>query len=484
MREQARHPVGLAVLYLTEVWERFSFYGLKSLLVLYLTSGVLELERFDKVIGSHLVLVAFGHHEGDAASVQGLASQINEVYSGFAYLTPLIGGVLADRLLGTRPTLILGGLLMAAGHACMAFEATFLIGLVLLVLGNGGFKPTITALLSRLYEQPGLSSLRDRGFAIFYTGINVGALLAPLICGTLQMYIGYDAGFGAAGVGMAVGLATFLLGSSHLPREERIVNVAAGEPLLSTPIKAAVPRVATAVRSVGWPWHSMAALLSLCGLVIPFWVAFEQFSNTVPLFFRDLTERSVWGYTVPAAWLQSLSPLFCVSLMPVVAALWTAQARRGVEPAACTKMAIGSLLQALSWAFMTIGSLGVTSDSKATLMLPIVATACLTAGQIYLAPVGLALVSRSCPPHAKSIAVGFWFLGGGVGGLLAAPIGALYSRWSHPEFFALLCLLCLAGAVLLGVAGPRLQRIAASSSTEAGEAQHKRHDLGAASDSE
>jgi POT family proton-dependent oligopeptide transporter len=162
MGEAVRHPVGLRVLYLTEVWERFSFYGLRSLLVLYLNAGVLEPGRFGDVIGSRLVM-AFFSVPVDSAGVQALSSQINEAYSGIAYLTPLAGGVIADRLLGTRVTLLLGGVLMAMGHACMAFEQTFLIGLLLLVLGNGGFKPTISAILSRLYEPPGLSALRDRG---------------------------------------------------------------------------------------------------------------------------------------------------------------------------------------------------------------------------------------------------------------------------------------------------------------------------------
>ena len=212
------HPPGLAVLCLTEIWERFSFYGLKALLVLYLNSGVLSADRFSNVCGNGVVTAIFSQPD-TVLGVQALSSHINEIYSGMAYITPLFGGVIADGLLGPRATLLAGGMLMAAGHGCMALERYFLVGLLLLVLGNGLFKPTVSSILSRLYEPPAVATLRDRGFAIFYTGINIGALLAPLVCGGLQHAFGYDAGFGAAGVGMVVGLLLFLGGERALSLE-------------------------------------------------------------------------------------------------------------------------------------------------------------------------------------------------------------------------------------------------------------------------
>ena len=221
----------------------------------------------------------------------------------------------------------------------------------------------------------------------------------------------------------------------------------------------------------------MATLLGLCGLIVPYWMAFEQQANTVPLFFRDLTERTIMGgYTVPAAWLQALSPLFCVLLMPVLTSLWAAQARRGAEPQPCIKLALGSFLQAISWLLMTLGSIGVSEENKAPLLLPVASVFFLSAGQLYLAPIGLALISRLAPITLRSTAVGFWFLSGGVGGVLAGPLGTLYSSWSQPSFFALLCFLCVADGVLLAVLGPVMHRNAAALAAEAAGAYSKRDD--------
>ena len=212
----ARHPRGLWVLAFTEIWERFSFYGVRSLLVLYLTSGALASPRFEHVYGSRLSYSLFGRPHGDV-EVQALASQINEWYSGMAFVTPLLGGYVADRLLGIRNTCIFGGLLMVIAHALMAFERYFLIGLVFLIFGNGAFKPTISAQLSQLYDRPESAHMRESGFAMYFMAINIGALLAPVVCGLLKEAISYHAGFGAAGVGMVGGLAIYLAGLRHLP---------------------------------------------------------------------------------------------------------------------------------------------------------------------------------------------------------------------------------------------------------------------------
>ena len=221
---EPRHPTGLWILAAAETWERFSFYGVRALLVLYLTSGALDKARFDPVHGSSIVLGAFGTPssepgEANVAEVQALSSQINEWYSGLAYLTPLAGGVFADRLFGVRNTCILGGVLMALGHLAMAYDRLLLLGLLFLILGNGGFKSTISAQLGHLYEAPGPTELRESGFALFYCAINLGALLAPLVCGELQERVSFHAGFGAAGVGMLVGLAVYIGGARHLPAE-------------------------------------------------------------------------------------------------------------------------------------------------------------------------------------------------------------------------------------------------------------------------
>ena len=490
MGAEPRHPRGLIVLYATEVWERFSFYGMRALLVLYLNDGVLGEHRFSKVIGSGLVTNLFGQ-PASALETQALSSTLNELYSGIAYVTPILGGVVSDWLLGARTTLLLGGFLMAFGHLCMAFEATFLIGLVLLVLGNGGFKPTVTTMLGHLYEAPDLAGLRDSGFAIFYTGINVGALVAPLACGALQQHFGYDVGFGAAGVGMCVGLVTFLLGSPWLrlggvrtqatrPTVEADDNDGSVEsqqdqesllPRLKEPptctetVEASTGGATAAVSPMpaASGMATMLALAGLCGLVIPFWVPFEQAANTVPLFVRDLTNRDVLpgGYAFPTAWLQSFNPLFCIVLMPLLTSLWAWQRRRGLEPSPMMKMAMGSGLQGVGWTIFSLGSVGVTPGAKAPLALPVASLFLLAIGQLYMCPVGLALVSRCCPPHARSTAVGLWFLAGGLGGGLAGPVGALYGAWPATRFFALLGGISFAAAASMAACAPRMQRLLA-----------------------
>ena len=439
------HPKGLYVLYATELWERFSFYGMKALLVLYLNSGALSAERLPNMLGSSVVVGIFGQPT-TPQQVQALSSMLNELYSGAAYLMPLAGGALADACLGARRTMLLGGVLMAAGHGCLVSEKFFLVGLVLLVLGNGGFKPNISSQLGALYEPPGPTALRDRGFAIFYTGINVGALLAPLVCGALQEASGFHAGFGVAGIGMLVGLASYLIGARWLPPEPRRRGSGA------QPCRRGAEQAA-------WPRQQALSLLAICLLVVPFWAAYEQVGNTLPLFFRDHTSRTVLGAEVPAAWLQSLNPLVCVGFMPVLTAIWGRQARRGAEPSPLVKMSIGCALQGAAWALMAIG---VAAQGPAPLVLPVAVVVILTVGELYLSPIGLAFVSGCVPPHARSTAIGFWFLSSGLAGPVAGQLGVLYSLVSKPAFFGLLAALSLANGAVLYAARHRLQRGAAT----------------------
>ena len=301
------------------------------------------------------------------------------------------------------------------------------------------------------------------GFAIFYTGINVGALLAPLVCGSLQQHIGYDAGFSAAGVGMVIGLVTFLGGSPWLRRDDATDSEGCDtqESLLSYTSEQALHAPPT------WDLRAMLSLMGLVGCVVPFWVPFEQLSNVVPLFFRERTQRSFLGFPLPAAWLQAVNPLVCVSVMPLLTSLWARQARRGAEPSATTKMAIGCGIQSFGWAVMAVGSVGASPEHPAPLLLPLIVCMLLSVAQLYLAPIGLALISKCCPTHARSTAVGFWFLAGGVGGILAGPVGALYSLISTPAFFALLATISAGASVLMICVAPRLQRMAMATAASA-----------------
>ena len=559
----ASHPRGLWILGLTETWERFSYYGVRALLVLYLTSGALTPERFGPVLGSKFVLAVFGTPHSDA-EVQALSSQINQWYSGLAFCSPLLGGVIADRLLGIHRTCILGGLMMAAAHACMAFDRLFLIGLLLLVLGNGAFKPTISAQLSQLYISPAHSALREAGFALFHLAINAGALLAPVTCGILQQKMGFHAGFGAAGVGMLVALAIYLGGSHHLPDERRPWRKAHGSDveledlhaveecggkhelaaltppcssgssgsgsslILSTgedsgltaggltasggaalsgrggltcgPSTAAAmggmaegaaevhrpsmscaastgicdgssdegsPRAPSATPAhrggsgLGrWPARQAAALSGICMLVLPYWACWDQMSNTVPLYYEKLVTRTLWGVHVPTAALQSISPIFTVLLLPYFSNRWARRARSGIDNSAASKLAVGVLLQATSWLLMAASAVGSHRHAKASLHWPLLANLLYTVGHIHVGPVGLSLATRCAPLAAQSSAVGVWMLFGGIGGVLAGPLGTYYSIWEPPRFFTALALLAASCSVGILVLVPRLELIA------------------------
>src|SRR6188474_2681251 len=220
------HPRGLSYLFATEMWERFSYYGMRALLVLYMVKYLLEPERAHHVVGLSAFRTVLESIFGQLAA-QPFASHIYGFYTGLVYLTPILGGLLADRVLGQRRTVIIGAALMAAGHFAMAFEQLFLFALGLLILGNGAFKPNISTQVGELYA-PG-DRRRDRAFSIFYVGINLGAFLAPLICGTLGEKLGWHYGFGAAGVGMTLGLAIYLYASRTLPPDVRSRVLAQGK---------------------------------------------------------------------------------------------------------------------------------------------------------------------------------------------------------------------------------------------------------------
>ena len=239
------HPRGLAVLFATEMWERFSYFGNAALLVLYMVKHLLVPGSIESVLGFGLVKAAleflFGRLEA-----QPLASQIFGFYTGLAYCTPILGGLVADRWLGARRTVVVGGILMAIGHFLMAFEALFLIALLLLILGIGAFKPNISTQVGALYAPE--DHRRDRAYSIFYVGINVGALLAPLVCGALAVRFGWDWGFGAAGIGMLVSLGIYLHGSRALPREVKPLGFASR--LRERPLDPGERRAALAIGAV------------------------------------------------------------------------------------------------------------------------------------------------------------------------------------------------------------------------------------------
>ncbi|HEY7998620.1 MAG TPA: peptide MFS transporter, partial [Pseudolabrys sp.] len=286
-RDLFGHPRGLTFLFATEMWERFSYYGMRALLVLYMVKYLLAPQHAAGVAGLGAFKSALEFVFGPLETQQ-LASQIYGFYTGFVYLTPILGGLLADRVLGQRRTVILGAALMAIGHFMMASEHLFLFALGVLILGNGAFKPNISTQVGALYA-PG-DRRRDRAFSIFYVGINLGAFLAPLVCGTLGEEFGWHYGFSAAGVGMTAGLVIYLFAAPALPPDA----LARRETTHAPPDRAAR--------------RSIVALLLLSLPVSLFWGIYEQQGNTIVLWASEYTDRHLLGAQIPVTWFQALNP--------------------------------------------------------------------------------------------------------------------------------------------------------------------------------
>ncbi|HEY6255608.1 MAG TPA: peptide MFS transporter [Xanthobacteraceae bacterium] len=434
------HPRGLTFLFATEMWERFSYYGMRALLILYMTKYLLHADRADGVIGlaglRTVLEAAFG-----PLDVQPFASQIYGLYTGLVYLTPLVGGLIADRLLGQRRTVVIGAALMAAGHFMMAFESLFLLALSTLILANGAFKPNIVTQVGGLYAAG--DPRRDRAYSIFYVGINVGALLAPLVCGTLGEAWGWHYGFLAAGIGMTIGLVVYLCALPALPPDEMHGRKAAG--LAQAPLD----------RS---QWRAILALAVLFVPTTLFFATYEQQGNTIALWADDYTNRNVdlliWHAQIPVTWFQFFNPLMIIAFTPLLVAAWSRQARRGSEPSTISKMALGCLAVAVSYLIMAGAALIAAGDEASWLWL-LAFFVVLTIGELYLSPISLSLVSKAAPARMVSMIMGLWLLTTSAGNFLAGWLGGLWSTMDKPAFFLMLAgLAALAGAVILAFNRP------------------------------
>src|SRR4051794_26915706 len=433
-RDVLGHPRGLAVLFATEMWERFSYYGMQALLVLYMVNHLLQPERAATVIAYGPIKAALEALFGPL-SAQALASQIYGLYTGLVYLTPVFGGLLADRILGPRRTVILGAVLMATGHFMMAFERWFFAALLLLILGNGAFKPNISTQVGGLYA-PG-DPRRDRAYSIFYVGVNLGAFLAPLVCGTLGESAGWHYGFGAAGVGMLAGLAIYLGGSRLLPGE-RPAGRPVGHPA-SRPIEPDERR-------------ALAGLFLLCLPLSLFWAAYEQQGNTIALWADDFTDRSVdlvlWSGEIPVTWFQAVNPLLIFAFTPLVVGLWSWQAERGREPSTGAKMALGCLGAALANLIMAFAAYATEAGGKASWLWLLAYFVVLTLAELYVSPIGLSLASKVAPARLLSVTMGLWLGTNFLGNLAAGWLGGFWERMDKGSFFLMLALV----ATLAGVA--------------------------------
>ena len=434
------HPKGLTFLFTTEMWERFSYYGMRALLVLYMTKYLLIPEHAGNVLGltglKHGLEAVFG-----PLDVQPFSSQIYGLYTALVYLTPVFGGLLADRVLGQRRTVIIGAILMAIGHFLMAVEQLFLVALAALILGNGAFKPNISTQVGGLYP-PG-DRRRDRAYSIFYVGINVGAFLAPLVCGTLGEGAGWHYGFAAAGVGMLIGLAIYLYAMSLLPPDELQ--------------KARAAHVENRPLDRG-EWRAVAALLVLFVPNTLFWATYEQAGNTVALWADANTDRAInllfWTGEIPTTWFQAFNPFMIFAFTPFVVALWTRQAARGTEPSTISKMALGCLGVAAANLIMALAAFEA-GGGKASWLWLFWYFAVVTVGELYLSPVGLSLVTKVAPARILSMMMGVWLATSFVGNFLAGYIGSFWSRMDKPEFFLVVAAIAaLASAAIFACRWP------------------------------
>jgi POT family proton-dependent oligopeptide transporter len=391
------HPTGLYVLFFTEMWERFSYYGMRSLLVYYMIK--------------HLHFT------------QEHSSQIYGLYTGFVYFTPLFGGMLADRLIGQRRTVIIGAVLMAVGHFLMAIESMFFPALVFLILGNGAFKPNISTQVGALYP-PG-DHRRDRAFSIFYMGINLGAFFSPLVCGTLGEKVGYHWGFGAAGVGMIVGLLIYLRGQKHLAPDLIMQNKASKQQSASEPM-------------TRQEWLKIGAIFVMMALSIVFWSVYEQQGNTLALWADARTDRIILGWEMPASWFQSFNPLMIFMLVPLLNTFWERQDRLGKEPSSIAKMGAGCMLLAAAFLVLILPARHLAATPRASLWWLAACALVLTIGEIYFSPIGLSLVTKIAPAGIVSMMMGVWFLSSFFGNYLSGYLGTFWEKMPKENFFLLM----------------------------------------------
>ena len=421
------HPRGLTFLFTTEMWERFSYYGMRALLVLYMLKYLLLPEHAVGVAGLAPFRSTLEAVFGPLAPQQ-FASQVYGMYTGLVYLTPIFGGLLADRMLGQRRTVILGASLMAIGHFLMAFEHLFLLALLVLIIGNGAFKPNISTQVGHLYASG--DRRRDRAFSIFYVGINLGGFLAPLVCGTLGETLGWQFGFTAAGVGMTIGLVVYLLAAPSLPPD------------------AFARRKMTNIPMRRDEWLSIFAILALMLPVSLYWATYEQQGNTIALWADQFTDRHIFSFEIPVTWFQSFNPFMIFALTPVVVALWRRQGAN--EPSTTAKMAIGCTLNATAYLLMALVAWNA-GGSQASWLWLFGFFVIITTGELYLSPVSLSLVSKVAPARLLSMMMGVWLSTSFLGGFLAGYLGTFWSSMTKPAFFLMLAIVSAIAAAAIAL---------------------------------
>ena len=440
-----KQPRGLPLLFFTEMWERFSYYGMRALLVLFL---------IDTATGG------FGWTQKEATNLYGL-------YTSLVWLTPIIGGWLADRYLGTARSLLIGGVIIALGHFALAWEThfTFFAGLVLVVIGTGFFKANVSTLVGQLYGEN--DPRRDAGFTFFYMGINLGGFLGPIVCGWLRVKYGWSYAFGAAGVGMVLGLITF-----SLLRRKYLGDLGMTPLGLTRTVSGQAARNVPLTREErGHVW----AILIVTFFVALFWFAFEQAGSSLNIFGALKVDRAVGGPLgsllpngeIPAEWFQSANSFFIIVLAPVVAAVWSRLGSR--QPSTPIKMTLALLVMGLGFAVLVPGAMASDRGGLANPWFLVGLYALHSIGELCLSPVGLSFVTKVAPVKFASLMMGVWFLSNSLGNLVGGRVAGTVEKFERGEvftifggqadFFLMFAVISIGASLILLCLAPLLRRL-------------------------
>jgi proton-dependent oligopeptide transporter, POT family len=430
------HPRGLFYLAFTEAWERFSYYGMTALLALYMVNQLLLPGHVEHIAGFAGFRAAVESVVGPL-STQALASQIFGLYSGFVYFTPLLGGLIADRWIGQRKGVVVGALCMSAGHIAMTFDRSFLLALLALVVGSGFLKGNISAQVGAVYPRDD-ETRRTRGFIIFSTAINIGAVAGPVVCGLLAQFYGWHAGFGVAAIFMLVGLATYLYGYRYLPaRVER-------RTFESTRLSAAERRI-------------VYALVAVIVITIFQSIAYTQIFNVNPIWIQQHVAPAVGGFQIPVPWYQAVNSVSSIVAVPLLFWIWSRQGARGHEPDELAKIGTGSWAAAVS-NLILVGAILAAGGAPVHPIWPVLYSAGLGICFLYYWPTLLALVSRTAPASVNATLMGLAFMSLFVANNLVGWIGSFYEKMSPAQFWAMHAAISAAGGLLVALIGRRLGR--------------------------
>src|SRR5437762_5683602 len=432
------HPRGLFYLAFTEAWERFSYYGMTALLALYMVNQLLLPGHVEHIGGFSGFRAAVESLLGPL-STQAFGSQIFGLYSGFVYFTPLLGGIIADRWIGQRNGVVIGALSMSAGHIAMTFDQSFLLALLLLVIGSGFLKGNISAQVGALYPSED-EARRTRGFVIFSTALNIGAVAGPLLCGLLAHVHGWHYGFGIAAIFMLLGLATYLYGYRYLPARVERRKYEGPSRLTATERRIVVALIAVMIISI---FES---------------IAFGQIFNVSSIWIQQHVALGLGGFRIPVPWFQSINSVFSIASVPLLFWIWRQQALRGREPNELAKIGTGAFLAAAS---NLIPVLAILFSGAAPLhpLWPFFYSAGLGISFLYYWPTLLALVSRAAPAKMNSTLMGLAFMSLFVANTIVGRIGGFYEKMTPAQFWAMHAAIAAAGGLLVVLFGRRLSRV-------------------------